>query len=809
MNNSISYKIAEKAGFKKDSKGLLRPEKHSEIAEKFGHSKDHNQQAYVKHTNKPETSAFICGGSDYTLAEFASCLGYSLDDFRDKEKFELPKQHKNKISLERLSNDYFCYFIDHGIQDPKKLLKSLGIYFTTLENGQYKGNKAFVFPYSNSGFKYFILDDSFKVIDKRTSYKAKETAFPDSNQDTEQDLFIFEGFADCLKARELGYNAFTNTGGVQGTGNIASCFKPLDRTVYLILDQDKASQKALPKVAKAFLDKGHPAKIITLPFEEGQGKDFCDYLQKHSPKEFADLIDKSESFISKSEIFSEETQDIFWYVVQSKKTVDTGEYSYFLKIDQCKLLDFIKKNGFTPMFLLDTNDSIFVRLQENIIEEVNPHKIKEFVLNWVDNLEWDLPEDSTYPKTHFTRKDLRDSLIEAENVYFSKTKLQCIKSVSPNFHRDKRDSAFFYFLNGFVRVTKEGRTFHPYLELDGALWQKHIIQRNFIQNTLDGEYQKFIKNVCNNESERVVALFSAIGYLLHRFKDPANAKAIILVDEKIADTPEGGTGKSLIATAIGKLRNITKIDGKDFDFDNRFAFQDVGLDSDLVIFDDIEIKFKFERLFHKITDGLETERKGQQRIKRSFADSPKYLLTTNYTLQGNGGSAERRKVEYELYNHYSKEFTPRDEFGHNFFDEWDIVEWAKFDSFMMLCVQLFLTHGLKTYKHKNLDQRKIIQETSQEFFEFMDDYFFHIEGVEKREFNNSLMNKQVNISELFESFCSQDPDSKKRMEKGIFTQNKFTKWLKSYAKYSVFKVETGQKRDNERQKRFRWISFSK
>jgi hypothetical protein len=505
----------------------------------------------------------------------------------------------------------------------------------------------------------------------------------------------------------------------------------------------------------------------------------------------------------------ESVQASFWYAVRGKFNEDTGKYPYFLKIDTYKLRCFIENNGFAPMFLEGTNgESIFVRLQDNIVEEVTPHTIKDFVFDWVSKLDSILPLDTPLPEVQFYRSDLIKALQDAENVYFSKTKLECIVSVKPKFHKDSRKEAYFYFKNGFVTVSKDSITLKHYSELKGAIWKKQKIQRNFTSEDSSGEYANFLFNVCNKERVRFTALSSAIGYLLHRFKDSANAKAVILVDEKISDSPEGGTGKSLIATALGKLRNVIKIDGKDFDFDNRFAFQDVGLDTDTVVFDDIGAKFPFERLFHKITDGMETERKGQNRVKRPFEDSPKFFLTTNYTVQGEGGSAERRKVEYELYGHYSKTFTPRDEVGHNFFDEWDEKEWAKFDNFMLERVKLFLSLGLTTYKHKNLDQRKIVQETSQEFFEFMDDFFYKIEGVEKRDSNKGLLGEEISIPELIESFCFWSPDYKKRLDKGIFTQVKFTKWLKKYAEFSNFKIETWQKQLN-RENRYQCIRFFK
>jgi hypothetical protein len=661
---------------------------------------------------------------------------------------------------------------------------------------QRKNLPAFVFPIEDS-YKFIFLDG-----EKHTNKNGKNGLFPSPLFDNGKEILLTEGLADCIKARELGFNAFTWSGGSHEQGKVGACFK--ERKFIVCLDVDDPSKKALPKVLEILSEQGHQVASVELPFLEHQkGKDLCDWLQYHTKEEFLALEPTPYKPIPKT---SDSKNSCFWRFVRSKKPdKDTGEYSYAPKIDLLKLLQFIENNGFTPMWIPNTNESIFIRIQNNIVEEVTPLRIKEFVLDWIAK---NVPNQLDFEYADFYQKDLTDTLIAAENVYFSTSKLQCILSKKPLFHKDTRKEASFYFKNGFVTVSKDSITPKPYSELNGVIWKKQIIQRDFTPEDSNGEYAGFLWNVCNREQDRFTALCSAIGYLLHRFKDPANAKAVILVDEKVSDSPEGGTGKSLIATALGELRNVTKIDGKDFDFDNRFAFQDVGLDTDTVVFDDIGAKFPFERLFHKITDGMETERKGQNRIKRPFEDSPKFLLTTNYTVQGEGGSAERRKVEYELFGHYSKTFTPRDEVGHNFFDEWDEKEWAKFDTFMLERVKLFLSLGLQTYKHKNLDQRKIVQETSQEFFEFMDDFFYKTEGVEKREFNKSLLDKEISIPELMKDFCSWSPDHKNMSETKKFPQSRFTKWLKSYAKHSELKIKTGRNQANK-ENRYQFIRFSK
>jgi hypothetical protein len=313
MTLPISYQIAELEGFKKDAKSFLRPQKNSDIAQRFGHSKDHNQQAFVKPANKPETPAFVCGGSEYTLEQFATTLGYSLDDFKGGESQPIPftpsskkqtpsqkfyKQHSKNTPLKGLNAPYFKYFLQHGINDPKPILTKFGAYLTVLEGGEHKGKKAFVFPLPNGSFKFFILDSSFEEIDKRTNAGGTDTLFPSKEHDLGSALYIFEGFPDCLKARELGYNAFTWSGGVRSFQKLALEFEP-QREVFLVLDQDHTSQDALPQIAHTFLEEGFLVKVVDLPFaEKEQGKDFCDWMKIHTKSEFEDLLNSASSFLN-------------------------------------------------------------------------------------------------------------------------------------------------------------------------------------------------------------------------------------------------------------------------------------------------------------------------------------------------------------------------------------------------------------------------------------------------------------------------------------------------------------------------------
>ena len=89
------------------------------------------------------------------------------------------------------------------------------------------------------------------------------------------------------------------------------------------------------------------------------------------------------------------------------------------------------------------------------------------------------------------------------------------------------------------------------------------------------EYEQFLWNVVRKNEDRFLSMCSAIGYLMHGYKDKSTAKAIILVDEKISTEPNGRSGKSLFGDAISRMKSSIRIDGKNFEFKPSFTFQEI------------------------------------------------------------------------------------------------------------------------------------------------------------------------------------------------------------------------------------------
>ena len=193
----------------------------------------------------------------------------------------------------------------------------------------------------------------------------------------------------------------------------------------------------------------------------------------------------------------------------------------------------------------------------------------------------------------------------------------------------------------------------------------------------------------------------------------------------------------------------------------------MDLDTQILEFNDVKKDFDFENLFSVVTDDMTIENKGQRPFQIPFDKSPKILASTNFTINGLGSSYRDRLFEIEFSDFYNEQHRPIDDFGKRFFDEWEREEWNKFYNFMFECVLIYLREGLISPKNQNLQLRKIIDATSREFVEFMDEQD-RIEGWDKKI--------------LCDSFHSKYPDYM------LLKQNTFSKWIKSYCNIKSYKL---------------------
>ncbi|MBF0410947.1 MAG: hypothetical protein HQM10_26620, partial [Candidatus Riflebacteria bacterium] len=547
------------------------------------------------------------------------------------------------------------------------------------------------------------------------------------------------------------------------------------------LENLKLQDTFVSKLKPEYLSEIIRAFAITKDVEvaESQYKALIESMAKSFKVKSKDLLKDIET--KRSQFNQTKTVEHDFYFEEKKGTKKV------LSIDSVKLLEYLHEKGFTRSYFDQSHISTLLRVDKNIIDETSSEEAYDTALKYIKRL----PDLIT---ENFTRKDLEEKFSSPGFKHISESQLKKLPDKEFQLHRDTRQSAYFYYSNGIVEVTASEITFSEYGKMNEKyVWKSWIRGRKFIPaDGIVGDYERFIDLICGEAEKRITALKTAIGYSLHRHKDRANAKAIILVDEKVSETCEGRSGKSITATAIGKFRNNLNIDGKRFKTDEIFSFQNITRSTEFVCFDDVRKDFDFESLFHAITEGIEVECKREKKFIIPFEEAPKICVTTNYMISAEGGSADGRKAEYEIAPYFSKSYSPRDEFGRLFFDEWDEKEWARFDDFMLRCVQLYLQKGLIIPEPINLLKRKIIQKTHIDFYEWSE-FFFKLNG----NLNNEKM-RWYSRDELMQDFLRYSEDFEKshdRVSRDRFSNYKFTTWLKYYCSNSGMIIQERNGRD--------------
>lgn len=432
----------------------------------------------------------------------------------------------------------------------------------------------------------------------------------------------------------------------------------------------------------------------------------------------------------------------------------------------------LEQNNFMKFYPTESKTFTFIKKEQNFIDETNEKLIRDFVLNELLTLEsvGFAPYDYMALQTKFFKPDF----------------LSLLKSAEIKLKEDTPTKAYIYYRNCAVEVTKDGVNEIDYINLDGYVWKNQIISRDYLKvDHHDSVFREFIWLISGKNGDKYDTFKSVIGYLLHSYKTSANNRAVIFNDETISDNPNGGSGKGLFWNSLAKMKKVSMIDGKTFEFTKSFPYQTVSSDCQILVFDDVKKKFNFESLFSLITEGITLEYKGQDAIKLPIHKSPKILITTNYTVGGVGGSFERRKFEVEFSSYFGAHKTPLDHFQHLLFDDWDDEEWARFDAYMINCLQYYLEKGLVACEFDNLHVRKFINQTAVEFHEFIED-------------NKIPIGERFYRAKIYDDFVNEYGDFKKWL-----SQKRFKQWIDIYSRFKRYELTEGVDNDG------RWSKLDK
>lgn len=411
-----------------------------------------------------------------------------------------------------------------------------------------------------------------------------------------------------------------------------------------------------------------------------------------------------------------------------------------VSVDLTGLLKYLQYEGYCRIELNER--TVFVKVKDFVLYEEDPTKIVDCVLRQCEN-----------------DRDYSDPFLKSIQKLRALSFIQSLPLREVEFLEDTVDTCYKVFANGVLVITKDKLEIKPLSELGKYVFDKTIIKNELIleDRRMDDfddthPFVRFLINVSSDAETKVLnvdrffALTSSIGYLLHTYKNQALNKAIIFTEEfyDTAGQAHGRTGKSLIGKAIGQWAKTMSVDGKNFQADDRFKFSGYALGTTIAVVNDLRKNFDFESLFNYLSDDFEVNRKGQDAFTLPFEKSPKFLLTTNFTLNDDTASFKARKHEIEFSSWYSDTYSPAQDpqVGYLFGLEWDSKIWSGFYQAMAQCIGIFLANGLKDYAKINLDKRKMASAIPDELREYFEDFIgteehFHVyegQAILKQEF---------------------------------------------------------------------------
>ena len=442
------------------------------------------------------------------------------------------------------------------------------------------------------------------------------------------------------------------------------------------------------------------------------------------------------------------------------------------------LTRFLDKNNFY-YYYKDKDNCTLIFEQNNVISEVSEDFIIKFIQNYIDNLNDDYVFDNN---KNFGKEAIRTAINNFTPQKFNQV-LHNLARREIEINKDEKGVCYKYFKNCIVKITKNKVECLNYNDIIKKVLQKKVIQHDF---TYNNNYQncdsyRFHKLVTASKNldgaviyndNRFNALRSSLGYLMYDYKSELDNKSIIFCEEQLTENG-GRTGKTLTCKMLEQMGCIlAKINGRKVDFSNRFLFQNVDVDTDIIQFDDTDEKFDFSGLYSILTNGLTIEKKNRTAVQLTHTNSPKIVITTNQVLTDESSSGKGRKFEVEYSDYFNDEYTPLDEFKRTFFEGWDKEEWNKFFNYMIANIQLYLQKNLIEYERVNLKNRKLsIAISDDDILDFCENICYQI------------LTEKTNLSnkEIFDIF-------KEKYNNEEITQTRITRSLNKYIQINNLKA---------------------
>lgn len=718
---------------------------------------------------------------------------------------------KNRKAMTFESTDrYPIFMIDEG--EFQKIYQPLS------------ADKAYRFSYAGIRPKDYVFGLDFV----RKCYEAgKENWDPEANDGKEFKLpriILCMGDRDALNVRSLSkenYVIWLNSESQTINGKLFAELMLMTDNLYQVPDLDATGRKHGVRQALKFLD----LKTVWLPLEltmvkDWRGnkcKDVTDFVRKENgraSKEFEELLKVAPTARFWDEIPKQSKDGKYTHISYEFNNVHAY---YFLNL--LGVYRFRNKN--------EKMGYIYIKIDDHIVREIEPVDIKGFVNDFLEqrrkqsrlrNMVYKTPQLSegslsnlAMTEIDFTDFDKDHQYLFFSNVTWKVTGREIVEVKSKEGDRyvwedeviDKRAKKLTDFFTIEkpsddsleeldIRIENKDCLFFRYLiQTSRVHWRKEL--EDAFKGDLDSEaaksyaekYKFCIDGPNLSEDEiyeqkmHLINKIYALGYLLHRYKDPDKPWCVVGMDNNISDEGEshGGTGKSICFNAVKHFMKYVDLNGRDKKlFDNPHVFEKINIHTDYVLIDDADQYLNFGFLYKPLTGDLEVNPKGVKQYSIPFADSPKFCLTTNFVVRGADHQSTRRRILYAVFSDYyhyddgdgtyNQDRSPQDDFGKNLFNDFTDDEWNYFYNFMAQCIKFYISHNIKINPPMaNVRRRNLKSQFGDSFGNWAEVYF-----------NPLRLNTLLTKSEVFKDYQSSTNMHKE-------SPHRFTKRMKAWCKY--------------------------
>jgi hypothetical protein len=707
---------------------------------------------------------------------------------------------KNREAQVTTSNEnYPIFMVDHG--DFKK------IYQPKNPEKQYR------FRYTGTRPKDFVngLSQVKKAWDELNEEFDPESNDPDKKKMRKlKEVILASGERDALNVAGFGYQVIWMNSETQIMDyKLYSDLNKMAEIIYNLPDIDSTGKRQAYKLGLQYLD----IRTIWLP---DKLRDYNDHRGKPR-KDFRDYVDiwpKIEDF---NKLLRVAMPLRFWDEIYKDSKLD-----YFFNNEQA--YHFLQANGFYQIENKNAKDGMMlIHMNGNIVSETDPDDCRKFIQNFM--------------KERYLPIPLRNTIHRSKQL--GESSLRGLDEITLDFTDYDKNAQYLFFINKTWRVTAAGITEMKINEVDRCVWEEEVIKHKVSKkdppftvkhNKDDNEFSIEIHNkesiffrflinasrihwkaerkrassesaqetdkwniasplleeeeVWEQEQHLINKIFS-IGYLLHRYKDPARPWCVFAMDNKITETGEshGRSGKSLCYRTMRYFMKSVTLNGRNPKLtENPHVYDRVTEHTDYILVDDGDQYLNFGFFFNALQGDMEVNPKNNQSYEIPFEHVPKFCITSNFTLRNIDPSTEGR-ILYTVFSdyyhvktegeEYDEDFTIRDDFGKNLFLDYTEDEWNNDFNFFAACLQFYLSVPREIKINPPMDnvtKRNLRTEMTEVFKNWADVYF------DKENGNcDNLIERDI----AFKDFADRSGQHK-------WTTNKFTKALKAWCKYTEY-----------------------